>query len=140
MTLDEQFQRIQSFIAQLGYTEAIKRLERGGGSGAMSCCEGREAGEHQDGAEESREDLPRCAGEARQLALQFMPGWWESRADSLEKAADRPTTLQMKWGWRKELKAQASELRWCAQRLREVLGEPDSEARDERSGQRNEES
>ena len=64
MSEAEDIQRLGELIGQIGLSEALLLLESGGGSGAMSCCEGREAGEHQDGVEESREDLPRCAGEA----------------------------------------------------------------------------
>jgi hypothetical protein len=100
----------------------------------MSCCEGREAGEHQDGAEEKREDLPRCAGVGEALLDEIEVLNRKACACDLMAvhAKDNGHTKD-----EERLKTKAGVYRSVYHDLKRLLPKPESEARNERSGRRN---
>lgn len=110
------------------------------GSGAMTCCGGRGAGDQQGSVEdEERSDetggLARCAGVGE-------AGWILDFADELADRAskyDRLAEVEYRHDneGQSRLRARAGELRKVYHELIAKLPKPDSEAPKERSGRRN---
>lgn len=110
-----------------------ERLERGGVSGAASCCAGRVADKRQDAAEESLESSAIAPGEAVPLALVHLFGiLLQKEAKRLRKRAGDSGSIEAI-----STRGFAGGLESAARGLLGNLAQLDSEARNERSGRRN---
>jgi len=131
-TIEENRQMIHDLAAR------VKRLESGGGSGATSCCEGREAGKQDLRKGEAGRTCPVAPGEAKELLL-TIAGYFIGEAGrqvGLQKISEWYGSLE-EYRQHRDL---AERYEAAADNLMELLAlvpKPDSEARNERSGRRN---
>lgn len=133
MNTTEAYDEIIQAIYHNGAIEVLERMKRGVGSGAIACCEGREADEHQAERKDSREDSPGCAGVGEAVI------YCEDVAAKFEQIAmDHQEDGSM--GLAQFNAGVAAGWRSIAINLPLLMAKqpkPDSEARNERSGRRN---